>query len=99
MQTMNISLPDPLKRYVEEQVSAGGYSSASEYVRELVRADQKRKAQEQLEDMLLEGLKSPLEEATPEYWRKLREEAVELVRAQSSAALSANRQSTRPCAP
>ena len=43
MQTMNISLPDPLKQYVEEQVNQGGYSSVSEYVRELVRADQKRK--------------------------------------------------------
>jgi antitoxin ParD1/3/4 len=85
MQTMNISLPDALKQYVEEQVSMGGYSSASEYVRELVRADQKRKAQEQLEDMLLEGLKSAPEAATPEYWRKLREEAVELVRARKAA--------------
>ena len=41
METMNISLPDPMKQYVEERVSAGAYSSASEYVRELVRADQK----------------------------------------------------------
>ena len=47
MQTMNISLPDPMKQYVEEQVSAGGYSSASEYVRELVRADQKRRAKDE----------------------------------------------------
>ena len=53
MQTMNISLPDPMKQYVEERVSAGAYSSASEYVRELVRADQKRHAKEQLEQILL----------------------------------------------
>jgi antitoxin ParD1/3/4 len=39
MPTMNISLPDVLKDFVEEQVSSGKYSSASEYVRELVRAD------------------------------------------------------------
>ena len=58
MQTMNISLPDPMKRYVEEQVSAGAYSSASEYVRELVRADQKRHAKEQLEEMLLNAVNS-----------------------------------------
>jgi antitoxin ParD1/3/4 len=58
MQTMNISLPDPMKQYVEEQVSAGGYSSASEYVRELVRADQKRKDKDQLEQVLIQSLRS-----------------------------------------
>jgi antitoxin ParD1/3/4 len=67
MQTMNISLPDPMKEYVEERVSAGAYSSASEYVRELVRADQKRHAKEQLEQILLNAVNSgdPLE-VTPE---------------------------------
>jgi antitoxin ParD1/3/4 len=67
MQTMNISLPDPMKEYVEERVSAGAYSSASEYVRELVRADQKRHAKEQLERILLNAVNSgdPFE-VTPE---------------------------------
>ena len=67
MQTMNISLPDPMRKYVEEQVSAGGYSSASEYVRELVRADQKRRDKEQLEQLLINSLNSgePIE-ITPE---------------------------------
>jgi antitoxin ParD1/3/4 len=67
MQTMNISLPDPMKQYVEERVSAGDYSSASEYVRELVRADQKRHAKEELEQILLNSMNSgdPFE-VTPE---------------------------------
>ncbi|GAA6618125.1 type II toxin-antitoxin system ParD family antitoxin [Scytonema sp. NUACC26] len=43
---MNISLPDSMKVYVEEQVASGSYSSVSEYFCELVRLDQKRKAQE-----------------------------------------------------
>ena len=75
MQTMNISLPDPMKQYVEEQVSQGGYSSASEYVRELVRTDQKRKAKEALEQTLLAALKEgePVE-ASPEWWATLRQE-------------------------
>jgi antitoxin ParD1/3/4 len=66
MQTMNISLPDPMKQYVEDQVTAGAYSSASEYVRELVRADQKRHAKEQLEQVLLSAINSgdPLEVTT-----------------------------------
>jgi antitoxin ParD1/3/4 len=74
MQTMNISLPDPMKDFVQEQVSIGGYSSASEYVRELVRIDQKRKAKENLETVLLDALKSAPETVTPEWWAKLRKE-------------------------
>lgn len=75
MQTMNISLPDPMKQYVEEQVTAGDYSSASEYVRELVRADQKRNAREQLEQTLLASLlEGEPEQATPEFWATLRTE-------------------------
>jgi antitoxin ParD1/3/4 len=58
MQTMNISLPDPMKEYVEGKVTAGAYSSASEYVRELVRADQKRQAKEELEQILLSAINS-----------------------------------------
>lgn len=75
MQTMNISLPDPLKQYVEEQVTVRDYSSASEYMRELVRADQKRNAKEQLEQTLLESLlEGEAQEATPEFWSTLRAE-------------------------
>jgi antitoxin ParD1/3/4 len=74
MQTMNISLPDPMKQYVEEQVSAGAYSSASEYVRELVRADQKRHAKEQLEQILLNAINSgdPID-VTPEMIDEVRQ--------------------------
>ena len=82
MQTMNISLPDPMKEYVEEQVSAGGYSSVSEYVRELVRADQKKKAQEALEERLLEALQSgDAIDVTPKMWEDLRQK----VRARAKA--------------
>lgn len=78
MQTMNISLPDPMKQYVEEQVAAGAYSSVSEYIRELVRADQKRQAKEQLEETLMQALKEgEAVEATPEWWDALRREMVE----------------------
>jgi antitoxin ParD1/3/4 len=75
MQTMNISLPDPMKQFVEEQVTAGDYSSASEYMRELVRAEQKRSAKEQLERTLLESLlEGEAQEATPEFWGAVRAE-------------------------
>jgi antitoxin ParD1/3/4 len=63
-----------MKQYVEEQVSAGGYSSASEYVRELVRTDQKRKAKDQLENILLESLQSgDAVDITPRMWDELRQ--------------------------
>jgi antitoxin ParD1/3/4 len=74
MQTMNISLPDPMKQYVEEQVTAGAYSSASEYVRELVRADQKRQAKEELEQVLLSAINSgdPID-VTPQMIEQVRD--------------------------
>jgi len=40
MATMNVSLPDPMKRWVEEQIETGHYSNASDYVRDLIRRDQ-----------------------------------------------------------
>jgi antitoxin ParD1/3/4 len=72
-ETMNVALPETLKEYVLQQVAAGGYSSASEYVRELIRSDQKRKAQERLEALLLEGLENgEARELTAEDWAELR---------------------------
>ena len=55
---MNVSLPDPMRDYIEQQVKTGGYGSVSEYIRDLIRQDQKRKAQEHLESLLLQGLDS-----------------------------------------
>jgi antitoxin ParD1/3/4 len=76
MTTMNISLPQEMREFVEEQLRAGGYSTASEYIRELIRNAQKEKARARLEALLLEGLDSgePIE-ITPEYWDQLRAEA------------------------
>jgi antitoxin ParD1/3/4 len=76
MQSMNISLPEPLKEFVDGQISTGRYSSASEYVRELIRNDEKRKAEEQLEAMLLEGLSGTETELTPADWTAIRKEAL-----------------------
>lgn len=39
MSTMNISLPDEMKRFVDQQVREGAYAGSSEYVRELIRKD------------------------------------------------------------
>ena len=72
MTNMNVSLPETLKTYIEEQVTDGGYGTTSEYLRELIREDKKRKAQERLEALLLEGLESgDAVSVTPEFWQNL----------------------------
>ena len=53
MSTMNISLPESLKSFVDEQVTRRGYATSSEYVRELIGIDQDR---QRLRDLLLEGV-------------------------------------------
>jgi len=55
MSTMNISLPDSLKSFVDAQVAEGGYGTSSEYVRELIRRDQDRL---RLRSLILEGAES-----------------------------------------
>jgi len=80
MQTMNISLPEPLKDFVDQQIAAGRYSSASEYVRELIRNDEKQKAEEQLAALLREGLQSEETALTRDDWKAIRAEALARVK-------------------
>jgi antitoxin ParD1/3/4 len=71
MSTMNISLPDSLKSFVDEQVVERGYGTSSEYVRELIRRDQDR---QRLRELLLEGAASPQTTlADDAYFESLRE--------------------------
>lgn len=82
MSTMNISLPDEMRAWIESEVSAGGFGSASEYFRQLVREAKARKEaeiqlqrQERLETLLLEGLATGEGEAvTPQWWATFRAE-------------------------
>ncbi|MEP7098940.1 MAG: type II toxin-antitoxin system ParD family antitoxin [Burkholderiales bacterium] len=71
MGTMNVSLPDSLRSFVDEQVSSRGFGTSSEYVRELIRKDQDRL---NLRGLLLAGAKSrstaPVDAA---YFASLRE--------------------------
>ena len=80
MTTMNISLPEKMKEFVDGRVEAGHYGTASEYVRDLIRQDSERQAKERnerLDALLLEGLKSLEDEGTVEdsneYWSQLQE--------------------------
>jgi antitoxin ParD1/3/4 len=59
MKTMNISLPDQMKQYVDEQISKGRFSSVSEYVRGMIRLDQRGQAELVLVQYLAEGMEGP----------------------------------------
>ena len=71
MSTMNVSLPDELKSFVDERVGQGGFGSTSEYVRDLIRRDQER---ERLRGLLLDGAaSSPGPIASDSYFESLRD--------------------------
>jgi antitoxin ParD1/3/4 len=71
MTTMNVSLPDALKAFVDDQVAARGYGTSSEYIRDLIRKDQDR---ERLRGLLLEGAASaPTGPADTAYFAGLRD--------------------------
>ena len=82
---MNVSLPEDLKHYVEAQIKSG-YSTPSEYVRELIRADQKRRAKEKLDTLLLEGLNSgdPIP-VDADFWNDLKQEALAKLQSRKKA--------------
>lgn len=61
MATMNVSLPDPMKEWVESRARTGRYSNASDYVRSLIRQDQDRSDRlAELQRLVREGLESGL---------------------------------------
>ncbi len=62
---MNISLPEALKSFVDDQVSSRGYSTSSEYVRELIRKDRDR---QRMRGLLLEGARSARADAADADW-------------------------------
>lgn len=69
-----VTLPEVLMAYAREQAVQAGLGTPDEYVQVLLREDQRRKAQERVEALVLEGLQSgdPVE-ITPEYWESIRQ--------------------------
>jgi antitoxin ParD1/3/4 len=71
MSTMNISLPDTMKAFVDQQLVERGYGTSSEYVRDLIRKEQQRL---ELRHLLLQGgLSEPAAEADKAWFDGLRE--------------------------
>lgn len=59
MASMNVSLPEPMKAWVERQAESGRYGNASDYIRDLIRKDQERKeAIAALQAAITEGVES-----------------------------------------
>ena len=58
MPSLNSSLPEPIREWIEAQVKSGRYGNVSEYIRDLVRRDQERIANDPLEQLLIAGLDS-----------------------------------------
>jgi antitoxin ParD1/3/4 len=72
MTTMNISVPDEMKAFVEAQMTHEGYASASEYLRALIRDAQKRQAKQALEAKFREAMESgPATPMTRDDWDQL----------------------------
>ncbi|MFN9649534.1 MAG: type II toxin-antitoxin system ParD family antitoxin [Pseudanabaena sp.] len=81
MTTVNISVPDSMKTFIDEQVSKGGYSTTSEYIRQLLRQEAERLAQARLETLLLEGLDSGESlEINDDWWQQKRIQLLERLR-------------------
>ena len=77
MTSMNLSLPESLRLFVEEQAHKGGYGTASDYLRELILEAKRRAEREDLEAKLLAGLRSPTSEMTDADWSALRDRIME----------------------
>lgn len=82
MTSLKFTLPKSMRAFVEEQMAAEGYRNVSRFLQSLIRERQRRKAKEDLEAMLLEGARSPLQimgdddldEMEERLWKEINEE-------------------------
>jgi antitoxin ParD1/3/4 len=89
MASLNISMPDELRDFVTERTKQTHHATPTEYIRSLVREDQKRAEQEKLERLLVEGLESGSPMVVKDvaaYFEKKKRALVTRVKAGSKAA-------------
>ncbi len=86
MAGLNVNMTDDLREFVDGRTEEKGFSTPTEYVRQLIREDRERATQEQLEELLVQGLQSgdPVE-MTPEDWSEIRRTARERLAAKKAA--------------
>lgn len=67
MATMNVSLPEQMKEWVEAQMKGGRYGNASDYIRDLIRRDQDRQVVvAEVQRLITEGIESGISNRTPD---------------------------------
>jgi len=74
MTTINISLPDQMKEFVDEEMGEGGYRDPSDYFNALLQEQLKRKAEQKLETLLQEGLATESSAVDKKDWEYIRGE-------------------------
>jgi antitoxin ParD1/3/4 len=85
MATVTVSLSESQQAFVDSQVAAGGFASASEYIGKLIQQAEIKKERERIDALLLEGLQSEASEMTRQDWEEIRREAMELLAKQEPA--------------
>ncbi len=78
---MSIALPETMRAWIDQRVTAGQYGNTSEYLRDLIRRDQEEQAKRRLRALIEDGLASgPARELSAEDWGALRRRALSLTR-------------------
>ena len=80
MSTVDVTLPDDLKQFVEGRVASHGYRDASEYLCALIEADRLRNVREELVASLVSAARGPSGEMTRQDWDEIRREGLEQIR-------------------
>ena len=81
MATMTISIPEPLRGFMQKQMKSKGFGNVSEYFRTLLRKAQEEEADAKLQALLLEGLSSGKDaELTREFWKDIKTDATHLLK-------------------
>jgi antitoxin ParD1/3/4 len=71
--TLSFAMPESLAKYIDERVESGGYGNRSEFIRDLIRRDQREQAKAKLRALVEAGLASGTPEALGDtYWSELR---------------------------
>lgn len=85
MSSLNVSISESLREFVNQRVVSAGYSTPSEYIRQLIREDQKAMTRDQLEALLLEGLQSgEPTEMMPQTWADIRQRVQQRIQQKKS---------------
>jgi antitoxin ParD1/3/4 len=76
MTTLNLGLPEAMKSFVDHEAARRGYESPAKYLQALIREEARRRAKEELEAKLLEGLEGESSPMTADDWKSLHEHVV-----------------------